>query len=149
LENGLYLALPQQFLCELLCGTSNHEQYIRDSALTEPPLFDLFGCQGKHRKKLDHYFDHDLDQHRRGRNHRIDLQTLQKIPQALEQLEKSIVARCNPTGSLAYSFITGELFERRVRETYSKESIDGSKQSVCWWEGDLTRSLIKSHRMGM
>jgi hypothetical protein len=73
---------------------------VCDSALTEPPLFDLFGRQGKHRKKLNHYFDNDLDQHRSRRNHRIDLQTLQEIPQALEQLEKRIVARCNTTGSL-------------------------------------------------
>jgi len=107
LENGLYLALPQQFFCELLYGKSSHEQYVCDSALTEPPLFDLFGRQGKHGKKLDHYFDNDLDQRRSGRNHRIDLQTLEEIPQALEQLEKRIVARCNSTGSLAYSFITG------------------------------------------
>ena len=120
-----------------------------ESALTEPTLFDLFGRQGKHRKKLDHYFDNDLNQHRSGRNHRIDFQTLEEIPQALEQFEKRIVARCNPTGSLAYSFITGEPFEKRVERTYSKESIDGSKQSVCWWEGDLTRSLLKSHQMGM
>jgi hypothetical protein len=81
---------------------------IYDSTLTEPPLFDLFGCQGKHREKLDQYFDNDVDQHRSGRNHRIDLQTLEEIPQALKQLEKSIVARCNPTGSLEYSFITGK-----------------------------------------
>ena len=92
LENGLYLALPQQFLCELLYDRSSYEQYVCDSALTEPPLFDLFGRQGKHRKKLDHYLDNDLDQHRGGRNHRIDLQTLEKIPQAFEQLEKRIVA---------------------------------------------------------
>ena len=102
---------------------------ICDSELTESPLFDLFGRQGKNRKKLDHYFDNDLDQHRSGRNHRIDLQTLEEIPQALEQLEKCIVARCNPTGSLAYSSVTGELFEKRVEGTYSEESIDGSEQS--------------------
>jgi hypothetical protein len=114
LENGLYLALPQQFFCELLYGTSIHKQYICDSALTEPPLFNLFGRQGKNRKKLDHYFDNDINQHRSGRNHRIDLKTLEKTPQAFEQLEKRIVARCDPTGSLGYSFITGELFETRV-----------------------------------
>ena len=83
------------------------------------------------------------------RNHRIDLQTFEEIPQALEKLEKRIVARCNPTGSLAYAFITREPFEKYDEWTYGKESIDGSKQSVCWWEGDLTRSLLKSHGIGM
>ena len=65
---------------------------ICDSKLTESPLFDLFGRQGKNRKELDHYFDNNIDQHRSGRNHRIYLQMLEEITQALEQLEKHIVA---------------------------------------------------------
>jgi hypothetical protein len=101
-----------------------------NSALTEPPLCELFGRQGKHRKKLDHYFDSDLDQQRSRWNHRVDLKTLEEIPQALEQLKKRIVARCNSTCSLEYSFITREPFENRVEGTYSKKSIDRSKQRL-------------------
>jgi hypothetical protein len=82
-----------------------------ESALTEPPLFDLFGRQGEHGKKLDYYFDSDLDQHRSWRNHRIDLQTLEEIPQEVEELEKRIVARCNPTGSLACLLSQGNSLE--------------------------------------
>ena len=107
---------------------------ICDSELTESPLFDLFGRQGKNRKELDHYFDNDVDQHRSGWNHRIYLQTLEEIPQALEQLEKRIVARCNPTGSLVYSFVTGNRFKsglkgrtaRRVSMAANK-AFDGGK----------------------
>ena len=50
LEYGLYLAVPQQFLCKFLCSTLSHGRYIRDSALTEPPLIDLPCRHGKHRK---------------------------------------------------------------------------------------------------
>ena len=76
---------PSNFSCELLYSTLlGREQYICDSALTEPPPFDQFGRYCKHRKKLNHYFDNDLDLHRSGRNHRIDLQTLEEIFQALE-----------------------------------------------------------------
>ena len=102
----------------------------RGSALTEPPLFDLSGCQGEHRKELNHYFDNDLDQHRSRRDHRINLEALEEIPKTLEQLEKRIVARCNSTGSLTYLIITREPIEKRVEGTYGKESADGSKQRI-------------------
>jgi len=100
--------------------------------LTEQPLFDLLRSQGKHRKQFDHYFYDDLRHYLSGWNRRVDLQTLEEVPQALEQLEKGIIARCNPTGSLAYSSITGNPVENRIKWTYSKESIDASKQSIRW-----------------
>jgi hypothetical protein len=70
-----------------------------------------------------------LRQYQTGWAHRIDFQTLGGVPQALEQLEKSIVARCDPTGSLTYSFITGEppRLEKGIEGTYSKESINAGK----------------------
>jgi len=132
LENRLYLALPQKFLRELLCDTLSHGQCICESVLTEPPLFDLLRSQGKHRKQFDRYFYDDLRHYRSGRNRRIDLQALEELPQALEKLEKCIVARCNPTGSLAYSFITGNPVGNWIQVTYSKKSIDAGEQSIRW-----------------
>jgi len=72
----------------------------------------LLRCQGKYRKQFDHYFDYDVRQYRTRRNHRIDLHTLEEVPQTLEQLEKGIVARCNPTGGLAYPFIARNPVEK-------------------------------------
>ncbi len=92
LESGLDLPLPQQFFCKFLCGTLSHERCVYESVLTDPPLFDLLRSQGKHRKQFDHYFYDHLRHYLSGWNRRIDLQTLQELPQALEQLEKSIVA---------------------------------------------------------
>ncbi len=86
-----------------------------DVARTESPFLDLLRCQGKHRKQLHHYFHHDVRQYRSGRNRRIDLETLEEVPQTLEQLEKSIVTGCNPTGSLEYSFVTGRQFEKVLK----------------------------------
>jgi len=82
-----------------------------------------------------------------GRNRRIDIQTLEKVAQALEQLEKSIVARCNSTGSLSYSYITKEMDQERIRGTYRNENFDPNKQSLRWWEGDLTKSVYKSNQI--
>jgi hypothetical protein len=52
LEYRLDLAVAQQLLCEFLCGTLSLSlgPYLCDSALTKPPLPDLFGRHGKHRK---------------------------------------------------------------------------------------------------
>ena len=100
--------------------------------LTEPPLFDLLRSQGKHRKQFDHYFYDDLRHYLSGWNRRVDLQTLEEVPQALEQLEKHIITRRNPTGSLAYSFVTGNPVQNRIQGTYCKESIDAGKQSIRW-----------------
>ena len=68
--------------------------------LTEPTLFNLFRSQRKHRKQFKHYFDDDIRQYRSGWGHCIDVQTLQEVPQALEEVEQCIVTRRNPTGSL-------------------------------------------------
>jgi hypothetical protein len=112
-----------------------------NSALTETSLFNLFRRQSKHRKQLDHYLDNYLRQYRSGRNRRINLQTLEEVPQTLEQLEKSIITGCDPTSGLEYSFVTGESVEKRIQGTYYKESIDSREQGVCWLERDLKKSL--------
>ena len=56
-------------------------------ALTQPPQLYLFCRQGKHREQLDHYLDDDIRHYWSGRDRRIDLQTLEEIPQALEEVE--------------------------------------------------------------
>ena len=60
--------------------------------LTESPLPDLICRQGKHREQFDHYLDDDIGHYRSGRDCRIDLQALEEIAQALEQIEKGLVA---------------------------------------------------------
>ena len=50
MEYSLYLVVPQQLLREFLCYKLGREQCLRDSALTEPPLFNLFCRQGKNRE---------------------------------------------------------------------------------------------------
>jgi hypothetical protein len=57
---------------------------------------------------------------------------MEEVPQTLQQLEKNIVARCNSTGDLAYSFITGEPIEDSIEVIYSKHSIDARKQRASW-----------------
>ena len=108
--------------------------------LTEPTLLNLFRGQGKHREQFNDYFDDDIRHYRSRRDRRIDLQTLQEIPQALEKVEQRIVTRRNPISSLACSYITGKPFEGHIRGTYIKKCTNPSKQRACWWEGDLTRS---------
>jgi hypothetical protein len=108
-----------------------------DGVLTEPTLLDLFRGQGKHRKQFNQYFDDDIRHYRSWRDLRIDLQTLQEISQALEEVEQGIVTRRNPTSSLICSYITGEPFEGHVRRTYIKENVNPSKQRARWWERDL------------
>ncbi len=48
LDNGLYLTLPKQFLCEFLCGIMSHESHTCGIAPTEPTLLNLLCRQGKH-----------------------------------------------------------------------------------------------------
>ena len=72
------------------------------STLTEPPLRDLFGRQGKYREQFSHYLDNDICHNWCGRHCRIDLETFQEIRQALEKIEQGIVTGGNATGSLAY-----------------------------------------------
>ena len=71
-----------------------------DGVLTEPTLLNLFRGQSKYRKQFNDYFDDDIRHYRSRRDRRIDLQTLQEVPQALEEVEQCIVTRRNPTGSL-------------------------------------------------
>jgi hypothetical protein len=78
-------------------------------APTEPPLFDLFGREGKHRQQLNHYLDDDICHYRSGGDCRIDLETLEEIAQALEKIEQRVVTRRNPTGSLACLYVRREL----------------------------------------
>ena len=59
--------------------------------LTEPPLLDLICCEGEHREQFDHYLDDNIGHYRSRRDRRIDLQALEEIPQALEQIEKGVV----------------------------------------------------------
>ena len=117
-----------------------------DGVLTESTLLNLFRGQRKHRKQFNNYFDDDIRHYRSRRNRRIDLQTLQEIPQTLEQVEQCIVTRRNPTGSLECSYVTRELIEGRIRETYIKKCINPSKQRACWWEGNLKASRQKIQR---
>jgi hypothetical protein len=62
-----------------------------DGLLTESTLLNLFRGQGKHREQFNQYFDNDIRHYRSRRDRRIDLQTLQKISQALEKVEQGIV----------------------------------------------------------
>ena len=59
--------------------------------LTKSPLLDLICREGKHREQLDHNLDDNIGHYRSGRDRRIDLQALEEIPQALEQVEKGVV----------------------------------------------------------
>jgi hypothetical protein len=71
---------------------------------------------------------------------RIDLQTFEEIPQALEKVQEGIVTRRDPTGGLSNSFITREPIKERNKGTNREEDIDSNEQCLCWWEGNLTRS---------
>ena len=74
-----------------------------NGGLTEPTLLNLFCRQGEHRKQFNQYFDDDVRHRRSRRDARIDLQTLEEIPQALEKVDQGIVTRRNSTGSLKCS----------------------------------------------
>ncbi len=65
---------------------------VYDGGLTEPALLNLLGRQGKHRKYFDHYLHDNIGHYRSGRDHRIDLQTFEKVPQALKEGEEGVVA---------------------------------------------------------
>jgi hypothetical protein len=80
------------------------------------------------------------------RDRRIDLETLEEIPQALKEVKKGIVTRRDPTSSLESSYITGELIRECIKGTNREEYVDSNEQCLCWWEGDLTRSQYKSYQ---
>ena len=89
LENCLNLALPQQLLRKLLCSRLRYidsRTTYRCSALTEPPLFYLFGREGKHREQFNRYLDDYVCHYLSGRHRRIDLETFQEIRQALKKV---------------------------------------------------------------
>ena len=50
LDDRLDLAVAQQLLRKLFCGTLSRERCIHGGVLTKPSLFYLLGSQGKHRK---------------------------------------------------------------------------------------------------
>ena len=56
-------------------------------APTEPPLFNLFGREGKHRQQFNHYLYDDICHYRSDRDCRIDLETLEEIGQAVKKIE--------------------------------------------------------------
>ena len=87
LENSLYLAVSQQLLRKFLCNRLSHRLRIWGNGLTKPPLVYLLRCQGKHRKQFNHYLDNYIGHHRSGRDRRVDFQTLEEIPQAVEEVE--------------------------------------------------------------
>ena len=92
LKHSLDLALSEQFLCELFYGKLRDEQLIHDNGLTKPSLSDLFCRQGKHRKYLDDYFDNDVCHYWGGRNVGVDVEAFEKTAQALEEIEKGVIA---------------------------------------------------------
>ena len=57
------------------------------NALTEPPLFDLFGREGKHRERLNQYLDDDIRHYWSDWHRRIDFETVEEIAQALEKIQ--------------------------------------------------------------
>jgi hypothetical protein len=69
---------------------------------------------------------------------RIDLQTLEEIPQTLEKVQEGIVTRRDPTGGLANSFITREPIKESIKGTNREEHIDPNEQCLCWWKWNLT-----------
>jgi hypothetical protein len=59
------------------------------------------------------------------------LKTLEKIPQALKEFKNRVVTRGDPTGSLAYYYVTRDLVEEHVQGTYGEENINARKHSLC------------------
>ena len=65
---------------------------VYDHVLTEPAFLNLLGRQGKHRKYFDHYLHDNISHCQSERDHRIDLETSEEVPQALKEIEEGIVA---------------------------------------------------------
>ena len=79
-----------------------------NSALTETALINLPGRQGNYQKQFNHDLGSDIGHHLSGRDGRIDLETLEEIGQALEQIQQCIVARRDPAGSLKIHKLRGD-----------------------------------------
>lgn len=103
------------------------------SALTESSLFDLLCCQRKHRDYFNHDFDDDIAHHRSGWNRRIYLKTPEEILQAFKEFKKSVVARGDPTCSLAQYYVRFGLSACcLVQGTYGEENINAREHGICW-----------------
>jgi hypothetical protein len=81
----LNLTVAQQLLCKFLCDKLSHGECLHDGALTEPSLFDLLCCKGKHRKQFDHYLYDDVRHYRGGGDVGINLETPEEIPQTFKE----------------------------------------------------------------
>ena len=71
------------------------------------PLLDLLRRQGKDRKQFNHYFYDYICHCWGGRNLRVNMETLEEMLDAFEDINKCIVARTGVVGSLVYPNITG------------------------------------------
>jgi hypothetical protein len=100
MEYTLYLAFPQELLRELLCEIVSHGQYICDGALTEPPFFNLFRRQGKHREQFHHNLDVDIRHYWAGRECHIYIKTIEETLQAFKKFKQCVVTCGNLTDSL-------------------------------------------------
>ena len=93
LQNSFNLAIPQQFLGELLYGTLSRGQCICDGTLTKSPLLDMLCREGEHQKDFDHDLDNDIGHRRSGWDCHIYLKTLEETSQALKKFQESVVTR--------------------------------------------------------
>jgi len=69
--------------------------------LTQSPLVDLFCRQSKHDQQFDHDFDHHLCHRWCGSDLGIDLESTRKVFNALEDVDKGVVAFSHVFGRLA------------------------------------------------
>ena len=74
--------------------------------LTESSLVDLFCRQGKHDQQFDHNFDHHLSHRRGGLDLRVNLESTGDVFNALEGVDKCIVAFSHVFGRLAGANVT-------------------------------------------
>jgi len=69
--------------------------------LTESSLVDLICRQSKHGQHFDHDFDYHLSHRRCGSSLRVDLESACEVFNALENVDKGIVAFSHVFGRLA------------------------------------------------
>ena len=68
--------------------------------LTQSSLVDLFCRQGKHYQQFDHDFDQHLCHRRCGSDLGIDLESTGEVFNALEDIDKSVIAFSHVFGCL-------------------------------------------------
>ena len=73
----------------------------RKQQLTQSSLVDLFRRQGKHDQQFDHDFDHHLCHRGCGSDLGIDLESTREVFNALEDVDKGVVAFSHVFGRLA------------------------------------------------